>query len=125
MTVVLLIQRIETTLTRSAPTMARKIHPPAPDAVAAAAAAYALARSAFEIAESAKADAAAALMEAMVAAALTTAQAPDGVVGIRSGRRTVSITCKALAAEIDAIKERAVRTGRAAEKYGAPYVVLS
>ncbi len=47
-----------------------------------------------------------------------------GTVSVCAGRRTVQITCKALAAEIKATKERAVRTGRAVANVGDPYVML-
>jgi len=47
-----------------------------------------------------------------------------GTVSVCAGRRTVQITCKALAAEIKATKERAVRTGRAVANVGDPYVMI-
>ena len=104
--------------------MARKIYPTAPASVAAAAAAYAVARDAEEAAKTAKTDAAAALLAALQDAALDCAQTPSGKVTISSGRRTVVVTCPALKAEIKATEERAVRTGRAEERIGAPFPVL-
>ena len=92
--------------------------------VNASAASYALAVRVLKEAESAKRDAAAALLAAMQSADLTSATTPAGKVSVCSGRRTVKVTCKALAAEIKAIQERAVRTGRAAESVGDPYVML-
>lgn len=88
------------------------------------AASYALAVRALKDAESAKRDAAAALLTAMQAAGLTSAATESGKVSVCSGRRTVRVTCKALAAEIKLMQERAVRTGRAAESVGDPYVIL-
>jgi hypothetical protein len=51
-------------------------------------------------------------------------QCPNGTVTVCKGRRTVSVTDKALAAEISLIKERGVRTGRCSEKQGDPYVII-
>lgn len=102
----------------------RKVYPVAPASVADAAAVYAAARQALEDAETAKADAAAALLAALQDAALDCAQTPSGKVTISSGRRTVVVTCPALKAEIKATEERAVRTGRAEERIGAPFPVL-
>ena len=89
-----------------------------------AAASYALAVRALKAAESAKKDASAALLAAMQSADLTSATTESGKVSVCSGRRTVRVTCKALAAEIKLMQERAVRTGRAAESVGDPYVML-
>jgi len=105
--------------------MVRKVHPIAPAAVADAAAAYSAAREAAEAAEQTRKDAAAVLLAAMGAADLNSANTPVGVVGVRSGRRTVRITCPALKKELELMQERAVRTGRAVEQFGAPFVVLS
>jgi hypothetical protein len=85
---------------------------------------YAGAVAALKAAESAKRDAAAALLAAMQSADLTSASTPAGKVSVCSGRRTVKITCKALSAEIKLMQERAVRTGRATESVGDPYVML-
>ena len=64
------------------------------------------------------------ILTMMQESGLKTFQCPDGKVTLCNGRRTVSVTCKALAAEITAIKERGVRTGRCAEKIGDPYVTI-
>jgi len=92
--------------------------------VNASAAAYARAVAALKAAESAKRDAANCLLAAMQSAELTSASTPAGKVSVCSGRRTVRVTCKALAAEIKLMQERAVRTGRATESVGDPYVML-
>lgn len=47
-----------------------------------------------------------------------------GTVSVCAGRRTVRVTCKALAAEIKLMQERAVRTGRAVANVGDPYVMI-
>jgi hypothetical protein len=88
------------------------------------ASAYARAVAVLREAESAKRDAATSLLAAMQSADLTSASTPAGKVSVCSGRRTVKITCKALAAEIKLMQERAVRTGRAVESIGDPYVML-
>jgi len=85
---------------------------------------YAAAVAAFKAAESAKRDAANALLAAMRSGDLTSASTPAGKVSVCAGRRTVRITCKALSAEIKLMQERAVRTGRAVESVGDPYVML-
>ena len=85
---------------------------------------YALAVASFKAAEVAKAEASQALLEAMQAAELTSYATMSGKVSVCSGRRTVKVTCKALQAEIKATQERAVRTGRAVESFGSPYVML-
>ena len=85
---------------------------------------YAGAVAALKAAESAKRDAANALLAAMQSADLTSASTPAGKVSVCAGRRTVKITCKALSAEIKLMQERAVRTGRATESVGDPYVML-
>ena len=64
------------------------------------------------------------ILETMVAADLSTVQTPSGDARVCKGRRTVSVTDKALAAEITAIKERGVHTGRCAEKIGDPYITI-
>jgi len=64
------------------------------------------------------------ILSMMQESGLKTFQCPDGKVTLCNGRRTVSVTCKALAAEITAIKERGVRTGRCTEKQGDPYVTI-
>lgn len=104
--------------------MVRKIYPAAPDSVAAAAAAYAVARDAEESAKVEKATAAAALLAALQDAALDCADTPSGKVTISNGRRTIVVTCPALKAEIRAMEERAVRTGRAEQRIGTPFPVL-
>lgn len=104
--------------------MARKIYPPATDAVNAAAAAYAAAREALEMAENAKLDAAAALLQAMQDAALDCADTTSGKVTISAGRRTVKVIDPALSVEIKLLQERGVRTGRAVENVGDPYAIL-
>ena len=85
---------------------------------------YAVAVAALKAAESAKRDAANALLAAMRSGDLTSASTPAGKVSVCAGRRTVRITCKALSAEIKLMQERAVRTGRAVESVGDPYVML-
>jgi hypothetical protein len=105
--------------------MTRKTRPIAPASVAAAASAYADARAAFDAAEAAKKAAASELLQALQAADLTAAETPNGVASIVAGRRTVKVTCPALKAEITAMQERAVRTGRAVESVGSPSVRLS
>lgn len=92
--------------------------------VNASAASYARAVAVLKEAESAKRDAAAALLAAMQSADLTSAATDSGKVSVCAGRRTVKVTCKALAAEIKLMQERAVRTGRATESVGDSYVML-
>lgn len=70
------------------------------------------------------ADIRAEILTMMQESGLATFDCPDGKVTVCKGRRTVSVTDKALAAEITAIKERGVHTGRCAEKIGAPYVTI-
>ena len=60
----------------------------------------------------------------MVESGLATFDSEAGKVTVCKGRRTVSVTDKALAAEIALIKERGVRTGRCTEKTGDPYVTI-
>ena len=55
---------------------------------------------------------------------LTSCCTAPSKVTVCKGRRTVSVTDKALAAEISLIKERGVRTGRCTEKTGDPYVII-
>ena len=64
------------------------------------------------------------ILDVMVQDNLSTVQTVSGTAKVAKGRRTISVTCKALAAEITAIKERGVRTGRAVDKYGANYVII-
>ena len=104
--------------------MTRKIYPAAPDSIVRAAAAYAVARDAEESAKAEKATAAAALLAALQDAALDCADTPSGKVTISNGRRTIVVICPALKAEIRAMEERAVRTGRAEQRIGAPFPVL-
>ena len=92
--------------------------------IAQAAQTYALAVQAFKAAEVAKAEASQALLEAMQASEQERAETPSGKVSVCQGRRTVKVTCKALQAEIKLMQERAVRTGRAVESVGSPYVML-
>ena len=47
-----------------------------------------------------------------------------GTATVCKGRRTVKVSCKALQAEIKLMQERAVRTGRAVETIGNPYVTI-
>lgn len=104
--------------------MARSIIPPAPADVAELAAAYRAAVEAAADAEAAKREAAAPLLAAMLAADLTAARTPSGTVSVCDGRETIKIVCKALQAEIDAIMQRSVRTGRGELRKGAKYVSL-
>ena len=92
--------------------------------IAQAAQTYALAVQAFKAAEVAKTEDSQALQEAMQASELTSYATPSGKVSVCQGRRTVKVTCKALQAEIRATQERAVRTGRAVESVGNPYVMI-
>jgi len=85
---------------------------------------YAQAVQAMKQAEQAKTEASLALLEAMQASELASYATPSGKVSVCQGRRTVKVTCKALQAEIRATQERAVRTGRAVESVGSPYVML-
>ena len=64
------------------------------------------------------------ILSTMVESGLASFDCPDGKVTVCKGRRTVSVTDKALAAEIALIKERGVRTGRCTEKQGADYVII-
>lgn len=93
-------------------------------AIYALASTYAQAVQAMKQAEQAKAEASLALLQAMQANELTSYATPSGKISVCQGRRTVKITCKALQAEIKLMQERAVRTGRAAESVGSPYVML-
>lgn len=60
----------------------------------------------------------------MIDSDLATFESESGKVTVCKGKRTVSVTDKALAAEIALIKERGVRTGRCTEKQGADYVII-
>jgi len=104
--------------------MAKAIIPQAPAAVADAAAAYRVCVDAFAAAETAKREAAAALLTAMQTAGLPAARTPSGTVSVCDGRETIKIICKALEAEINAIMQRSVRTGRGELRKGAPYVTM-
>ena len=64
------------------------------------------------------------ILDTMDSANLSSIQTVSGTAKVAKGRRTVSVTDKALAAEITAIKERGVRTGRCTEKIGANYVII-
>ena len=64
------------------------------------------------------------LLEILQRAGETRVKTDVGTVSVCAGRRTVQVTCPALAAEIKAIKERAVRTGRAVANVGDPYVMI-
>lgn len=64
------------------------------------------------------------ILSMMQESGLATFDCPDGKVTVCKGRRTVSVTDKALAAEINAIKERGVRTKRCTVKIGDPYVTI-
>jgi hypothetical protein len=112
--------------------MARKIIPTAPQAVADAAEAYRVALEVFDAAEAAKVAAAAALLQAMQAAALTSARAEAGTVSVIPGRTSIKIVDDALEAEIEAKKARiaaiivaAVKKGKAKESQGSPYVKMN
>ena len=87
---------------------------------AAAAQAIAAEKATAEASKAARA----ALLAAMQEAGKTTLRTAVGTVSVVSGRRTIKVVCRALAAEIDAMRERAVRTGRAVESIGAPYVSI-
>ena len=92
--------------------------------IAQAAQTYAMAVQAFKLAEQAKAEASRVLLDAMQASEQERAETPSGKVSVCQGRRTVKVTCNALRAEIKLMQERAVRTGRAVESVGSPYVML-
>ena len=64
------------------------------------------------------------ILSLMVESNLATFESEAGKVTVCKGKRTVSVTDKALAAEIALIKERGVRTGRCTEKQGAEYVII-
>jgi hypothetical protein len=64
------------------------------------------------------------ILSTMVESGLATFESEAGKVTVCKGKRTVSVTDKALAAEIALIKERGVRTGRCTEKKGADYVIV-
>lgn len=64
------------------------------------------------------------ILSLMVESNLATFESEAGKVTVCKGKRTVSVTDKALAAEISLIKERGVRTGRCTEKQGADYVII-
>lgn len=104
--------------------MPRKFYPPATAAVAAAAAEFVIARDAAEAAELSRVTAAAELLNAMVAAELPCCQCDSGKVTVISGRRTISIVDPALTAEINLLKERGVRTGRAVANIGKNFTTL-
>lgn len=103
--------------------MAKQI-PTAGPAIQDAAAAYRAAVQAVSDAETVKREAAAALLQAMTEAALTVARTVSGTVSVCDGRETVVIVCPALKAEIAAIQQRSVRTGRGELRKGSPYVTL-
>lgn len=64
------------------------------------------------------------ILSLMVESDLATFDGNFGKVTVCKGKRTVSVTDKALAAEITLLKERGVRTGRCTEKNGAEYVII-
>jgi hypothetical protein len=64
------------------------------------------------------------ILSMMIESNLATFESEAGKVTVCKGKRTVSVTDKALAAEIALIKERGVRTGRCTEKQGADYVII-
>ena len=64
------------------------------------------------------------ILSMMIDSNLATFESEAGKVTVCKGKRTVSVTDKALAAEIALIKERGVRTGRCTEKQGADYVII-
>lgn len=88
------------------------------------AAAAAQAIAAEKAAKEASVTARAALLTAMQEAGHKSLKTAVGTVSVVAGRRTVKVTCKALQAEIKLMQERAVRTGRAVESIGAPYVSI-
>lgn len=83
---------------------------------------YAEALAAFKAAEAAKDAASLAIVAAMQDAGERTIITTAGKFTLISGRRTIKITCPALKAEIKLMEERAIRTGRAEENHGRPYV---
>lgn len=92
------------------------------DALALAIAAAREADAAYKAASEARAAARADLLALLQAEGLSKVETEAGTAQVIAGRRTVEITCKALKAEIKLMQERAVRTGRAVEKIGSPYV---
>lgn len=64
------------------------------------------------------------LMLAMQQSDLKNVKTDIGSVTVCDGKRTVKVTCKALQAEIKLMQERAVRTGRATESIGSPYIMI-
>jgi hypothetical protein len=94
------------------------------EAIQAAAAAYRATVEAEAAAKAAKAAAAATLLAEMMAAGLSAARTGAGTVSVSDGRETIAITCKALAAEIEAMRQRSVRTGRGELRKGDPFVTL-
>lgn len=64
------------------------------------------------------------ILSLMIESDLAIFESEAGKVTVCKGKRTVSVTDKALAAEIALIKERGVRTGRCTEKQGADYVII-
>ena len=64
------------------------------------------------------------ILSLMVESNLATFESEAGKVTVCKGKRTVSVTDKALAAEINLIKERGARTGRCTVKTGDPYVII-
>ena len=64
------------------------------------------------------------ILSMMINSNLATFESEAGKVTVCKGRRTVSVTDRALKAEITAMKERGVRTGRCTEKQGDPYVTI-
>ena len=64
------------------------------------------------------------LMLAMQQSDFKNVKTDAGSATLCDGKRTVRVTCKALQAEIKLMQERAVRTGRAAESIGSPYLMI-
>lgn len=64
------------------------------------------------------------LLEMLQRAGETRVKTDVGTVSVCAGRRTVQVTCPALAAEFKLMKERAVRTRRAVVNVGDPYVMI-
>ena len=64
------------------------------------------------------------ILSLMIESDLASFESESGKVTVCKGKRTVSVTDKALAAEINLIKRRGVRTGRCTEKQGADYVII-
>lgn len=98
--------------------------PTGTEAIQTAAASYRKAVEAEAEAKAARTAAAAALLAEMTAAGLSSARTESGTVSVSDGRETIAITCPALRAEIEAIRQRSIRTGRGELRKGDPFVTL-